>query len=185
MKHISGGNGFAVAPTRRQMIARSAIALGSLGTGLKLQVSDEQQSMAQAASTTESKTRTSLHQEVALMAPPPRIYEILLDSRQFAVFTGLSAEIEPKPGGAFVMFGGLIEGRNIELVLSERIVQAWRPTAWAPGTYSLVRFQLKPDRSNCTVTLDHSSFPEGLYDHLSSGWAERYWEPLKKYLART
>ncbi len=184
MKHISAGNGFAVAPTRRQMIAGSAIALGSLGTGLKLQVSDAQQSMAQAAPT-ESNTRTSLHQVVALKATPPRIYEILLDSRQFAVFTGLSAEIEPKPGGAIVMFGGLIEGRNIELVPSERIVQAWRPTAWAPGTYSLVRFQLKPDRSNCTVTLDHSSFPEGLYDHLSSGWAERYWEPLKKYLART
>ena len=180
----SSEQGFAGSPTRRQMIARSAIALGSVAAGLNLKACAQQPSMAQAPSTAESKMRTSLHQEVELQATPLKVYEILLDSKQFAAFTGFPADIDPKSGGAFVMFGKLIEGRNIELIRPERVVQAWRPTAWPAGTYSLVRFELKANGSNCIVALDHSSFPEGSYDHLSQGWTERYWEPLKKYLAQ-
>jgi hypothetical protein len=33
------------------------------------------------------------------------------------------------------------------------------------------------------VVLDHTGFPKGDYDHLFSGWGERYWDPLHKYLA--
>ena len=50
----------------------------------------------------------------------------------------------PSAGGAFTTFGKLIEGRNIELVPNQRIVQAWRPASWEPGLYSIVRFELKP-----------------------------------------
>ena len=34
-----------------------------------------------------------------------------------------------------------------------------------------------------TVVLDHTGFPAGDYDHLSAGWHEHYWDPLKKFLA--
>ena len=81
------------------------------------------------------------------------------------------------------MFGGMIVGRNIELVPGQRIVQAWRPADWPAGLYSLVRFQLKPATAGTTVILDHSSFPAGDFDSLTSGWYEHYWEPLKKFLA--
>jgi uncharacterized protein YndB with AHSA1/START domain len=74
---------------------------------------------------------------------PQRIYEILLDSKQFAAFTGMLANIDPAAGGAFSMFGRVIMGRNIELIPNQRIVQAWRPTRWDPGVYSIVKFELK------------------------------------------
>jgi activator of HSP90 ATPase len=61
----------------------------------------------------EPHARTFLHQEVDFKATPQRIHEILLDSKQFAAFTGMPAEIDPKAGGAFSMFGGLIVGRNV------------------------------------------------------------------------
>ena len=82
------------------------------------------------------------------------------------------------------MFGGLIVGRNVELIASQRIVQAWRPTHWESGIYSIVKFDLKPQGSDTVVVLDHSSFPIGDFDHLTEGWNSHYWEPLKKYLAQ-
>jgi activator of HSP90 ATPase len=77
----------------------------------------------------------------------------------------------------------LIVGRNIELVLDQRIVQAWRPTHWDPGVYSMVKFELKPEQSATTLILDHTGFPEGDFDGLDSGWPIRYWKPLAAYLA--
>jgi activator of HSP90 ATPase len=139
--------------------------------------------MTEAPSTGADKTRTFLHQEVEFKATPQRIYEILLDSKQFAAFTGMPAQIDPAAGGAFSMFGGLIVGRNVELVSNQRIVQAWRPASWEPGVFSVVRFELKAQGTQTTIILDHTGFPQGHYASLNSGWPERYWDPLKKFLA--
>ena len=81
------------------------------------------------------------------------------------------------------MFGGLIVGRNVELIPNQRIVQAWRPTHWDPGIYSIVKFELEGLGSETKVVLDHAGFPEGEVDSLNTGWKPRYWDPLKKFLA--
>jgi activator of HSP90 ATPase len=104
----------------------------------------------------------------------------LLSSKQFAALTGAPAEVAPRAGGAFTTFGKLIEGRNIELIPNQRIVQAWRPASWEPGVYSIVRFELRPHDSQTTIILDHTGFPEGDFKHLEWGWNKHYWEPLKK-----
>jgi activator of HSP90 ATPase len=93
------------------------------------------------------------------------------------------ATIDPTPGGAFNMFGGLIVGRNIELVAGQRIVQAWRPTHWDPGVYSVVHFEFRPRAAETTLIFDHTGFPAGEYDSLNSGWYNHYWNPLKKFFA--
>jgi activator of HSP90 ATPase len=147
------------------------------------QPAPDQPSMAEKPSTPANAMRTSLHQEIELNAAPERIFNILLDSKQFAAFTGMPATIDPNPGGAFQTFGGLIEGRNVELIPNQRIVQAWRPTHWDPGVYSIVHFELKASTGGTALVLDHTGFPEGEFDHLDSGWYSHYWNPLKKYLA--
>ncbi len=131
-----------------------------------------------------TRSRTSLHQEVSFAAPPARIYAALLSSKAFAEFTGMPAQIDPQVGGAVSLFGGLIMGRNIELVPGRRIVQAWRAVQDFPsGVYSVVKMDLAPNGSGTVLKLDHTGFPEGHYDHLYEGWGPRYWDPLKKYLA--
>jgi activator of HSP90 ATPase len=128
------------------------------------------------------KPSTAIHQEVDFKTTPARIYEVLLDAKQFSAFTKDTAEIQRQPGGAFKLFGGVIEGRNIELAPNQRIVQAWRPKYWPAGVYSLVKFELAARDSGTRVILDHTGFTEEKWQGLNEGWPMRYWDPLHKYL---
>jgi activator of HSP90 ATPase len=131
--------------------------------------------------TAPSKSIT-IHQEADFAAPPQRVYEALLDSKQFSDFSGRPAEIDRNPGGAFSLFGGHIVGRNVELVPNQRIVQAWRVAPWPDGAYSIARVEFKARGSGTHLVLDHTGFPEGLHDHLAEGWEANYWALLKKHL---
>ncbi len=122
-----------------------------------------------------------IHQEIDIKAAPGRIYKALTDEKQFSALTGNApTEISREEGGPFSVFGGMIVGRNIELVPDRRIVQAWRVKNWEPGVYSTVRFELQPSGAGTRIVFDHAGFPEGERVHLESGWHSNYWEPLKK-----
>jgi activator of HSP90 ATPase len=130
----------------------------------------------------------SLRQEVVIKSSPKKIYDTLLDGKRFSEFSGAPAEIDPKSGGAFSCFGGIITGRNIELLPHQRIVQAWRVKMWPEGLYSIVKFEFQPQSSETWLIMDHVGFPEEMRAHLNGeeangGWHRQYWEPLKKYLA--
>jgi activator of HSP90 ATPase len=128
----------------------------------------------------QSDKSITIHQEIDFTASPDQLYETLLDSKQFAAFSGRPAEINREVGGAFSLFKGHITGRNVELIPNERIVQAWRVVTWPEGAYSIVRFELKPQGLGTHLVFDHIGFPEGLHDHLAAGWEENYWSLLKK-----
>lgn len=170
-------------PTRRELIA--SILLAGCGSSLSIAAwsQSKEDKMASIPSSDANKSRTSLHQEIDYKASVERIYQVLLSSKDFTAFSGAAAEIDPKPGGTFSMFGGLVVGRNVELVPNQRIVQAWRLSGEFPeGVYSLVKFELKAVESQTRIVLDHTGFPEGHYDHLYEGWHSHYWEPLRKFL---
>jgi activator of HSP90 ATPase len=172
-------------PTRRKLLAGVAVALGSLAAGPYAfgKSQGDQEKIKEAMSPGVEGLLTYLHQEIDIKASRQRIYDALLDSKQFTAFSGAPAEINREPGGAFSLFGGLVVGRNIELVPKERIVQAWRPANWEPGVYTLVRFELNELGQQTRIVLDHTGFPEQNFRHLNSGWYAHYWEPLKKYFA--
>jgi activator of HSP90 ATPase len=171
--------------SRRQAMASAAVVCGGFVGATGLRGSDglvADQGAKESPCKLADSQRTSLRQEVDLAASPQRIYQILLDSKQFSAFTGAPAEIHSEAGGAFSLFGNAITGRNIELVPDQRIVQAWRSN-WDPGVYSVAKFELKAQGSHTHLMLDHTGFPERAFEHLNAGWKEHYWEPLKKFLA--
>jgi len=182
MSNIPAGSVPSNPSTRRQCLSGAAILLGALAAGSKAW-GTEQQTLKSSPGSVANEMRTSLHQEVTLKGQARRIYETLLSSKDFSTFSGAPAEIDATAGGAFSMFGGMIVGRNVELVPGQRIVQAWRPTHWNPGVYSIVRFDLKPKSTETLVVLDHTGFPEGEFEHLSIGWKQHYWERLMTFLA--
>jgi len=129
----------------------------------------------------QSDKSITIHQEIDFTASPQQLYEALLDSKQFAEFSGRPAEINREVGGAFSLFKGHIVGRNLELVPDQRIVQAWRRGHVARRHVLHREFELEPQGSGTRLVFDHIGFPEGLHDHLAAGWEENYWSLLKKY----
>src|SRR6266852_4343472 len=123
---------------------------------------------------------SSIHQEVVIQASAQRIYETLTNAAQFSEFTGgAPAEIDRDPGGAFSCFGGMITGRNVELLPNQRIVQAWRVKMWPEGLYSIVKFELRQQGSETHLIMDHVGFPQGMRAHLNGeeangGWHRQY-----------
>lgn len=142
-----------------------------------------------------SHTADAIHQEPVFTASPKRVYDALTDAKQFTRVIQLSGalqamhlpdkptEISPEAGGAFALYGGFITGRNIELVPNVRVVQAWRAGDWAPGVYSIARFEVVAQGSGSKIVFDHTGFPKGKAESLASGWVAHYWEPLAKVLA--
>lgn len=85
----------------------------------------------------------AIHQEILFDANPSTIYDALTDSTKFGeVTSGSPTEINKESGGSFSLFGGMIAGRNLELVQNKRIVQAWRAANWEEGVYSVVKIEL-------------------------------------------
>ena len=132
----------------------------------------------------------AIHQEKLLLAEPEKVYELLTSGEKFAAASARPANIGAGAGEAFSIFGGYIEGRQIELVPGKRVVQAWRGSDWAPGVYSLVRFTLTPEGGGTRLTVDHEAYPEGKspmypswHEHLARNWPVFYFDPFAKYLA--
>ena len=183
----SGTRGFA--PTRRQMISGSALAIG----GMIINSTAGAQSTDQSVSHSED----AIHQEPVFAASRKRVYEALTTAAQFDKVIQLSGvmrtavmasmkkptEISLHQGGAFALFGGHIVGMQIELVPDELIVQAWRAGSWDRGIYSIARFDLTAQGAGTKILFDHTGFPKGQGEHLAAGWQANYWSPLQKYLA--
>jgi activator of HSP90 ATPase len=123
-----------------------------------------------------------IHQEVKFDATPDRVYKALTDSTEFAALTGAPAEISREVGGSFSCFGGMITGRQIELVPNRRVVQAWRVGNWHEGLYSITRFDIRPEGKGTKLIFDHTGYPDAEETHLASGWKAQYWDRLKKHL---
>lgn len=136
-----------------------------------------------------------IHQERVFKASRKRVYEALTDNNQFDQIVRLSGAMQGLPagsppnhvsasvGGDFLIFGGYISGRIVELVPNERIVQAWRTATWKPGVFSIARFELAEQGADTKLVFDHTGFPQGLGNHLAPGWIEHYWDPMEKFLA--
>ena len=167
---------------RRRAIAGITAAFGSLAAASLAHAQTGQPAMEEKPSSAANRMRTSIHYDLNFKASPERLYAAILDQKQFAAFSGMPATIDPTPGGAFSQFGGLIVGRNVELILNQRIVQAWRPTHWDPGVYSIVHFEFKPRGAETALAFDHTGFPASDYDSLDWGWHNHYWSPLTKFL---
>ena len=163
---------------RKYKILGISITLAMVGTACG---SAAQKSAAETLSTGAQLKSITIHQEVDFKASPQRVYEALLDTKQFNAFSAMPAEINREVGGAFTIFSGHIIGRNLELIPNKRIVQAWRVVDWPEGVYSIAKFELKPQGSGTHLVFDHTGFPEELRDHLAEGWQDHYWARLKKY----
>ncbi len=158
-------------PSRRQAIAGVAMVFGGLVLASGKSWAGAEDEISHSAE--------SIHQEPVFKASRKRVYDALTETKQFDKIIELSGVMK----SAFAIFGGYITGRQIELVPGVRIIQAWRVGNWAPGVYSIAKFELIEHGTGTKIVFDQAGFPKGDGEHLASGWKAHYWEPLGEFLA--
>lgn len=109
-----------------------------------------------------------------------------MDERIHASFTAAPAHIEDREGTRFRLFDDYIVGENVVLEKGKKIVQKWRAVEsnWPDTHYSEVVYIFTPQADGCLLDFYHNEIPEALFDQITKGWEENYWEPLKFYLLR-
>ena len=112
-----------------------------------------------------------------------RLYEILMDAKHHAAFTGDDANIRDEVGGTFSTYGGYSTGKNKELLPGKRIVQTWRAADWPEGVESNVTFDFEQHGDNAIIHFTQTNVPDEQSESIANGWHEYYWEPMRGYLA--
>ncbi len=129
------------------------------------------------------KTKT-LHQSVVFETEPHEVFEMLLDSKKHAAFTGAKAKISRKVGGKFSVWDDWATGSNVEIVPDKKIVQEWRGADWPKDHYSQVTFELKKVDRGTRLDFTQTDIPEMFYEDIAQGWKEWYWEKLRVFFAK-
>jgi uncharacterized protein YndB with AHSA1/START domain len=122
---------------------------------------------------------TVVEQTLRIAARPEIVWRYWTDPARLCDWWGDAAELDPRPGGAYVveMDGGrVMRGEYVELVPHERIVFTfgWEPAEGAPAVppgSSRVEVTLAEDDGDTVLTLRHSGLPatdRGLH---RQGWA--------------
>jgi activator of HSP90 ATPase len=126
----------------------------------------------------------AIKQTVTFKTTPHAIYEALMDEKKHATFTGGEAKISRKAGGKFSIYGGDIEGKNLELITDQKIVQSWRYSDWPEGHYSTATFTLEPIEKGTRLTFSQTDVPDDKYEDIKQGWKDYYWGPMKEMLEK-
>ena len=115
----------------------------------------------------------NIKQSVTFKTTPHEIYELLMDSKKHAEFTGGEAKISRKEGRKFSISGGDITGINLELVPDQKIVQSWRYSDWPEGVYSKATFALEKVASGTRLIFAQNGVPDDKYEDIKKGWKFR------------
>jgi uncharacterized protein YndB with AHSA1/START domain len=128
----------------------------------------------------------TIKQVTLVEASPVEVYEMYVDPKKHAAFTGQGVTGTPRVGRKFTAGDGYITGRYLKLEKGRRILQEWTTTEWPEGyPPSLLELTLKEKGKKTELTMVHSKVPEDQVEYYAQGWKEFYWKPMKRYFART
>lgn len=119
--------------------------------------------------------------KTTIAATANEIYKAWLSSDGHTKMTGGEANISDKIGSKFTAWDGYIEGRTIELIPDQRIVQNWRTTEFeANEKDSRIEILLNEKNGQTELTLFHSDLSENS-EHYKAGWENHYFAPMNAY----
>lgn len=116
--------------------------------------------------------------------PPERLFDMYLDARSHAAFTGAPVAIEPRAGAAFSAFEGALSGTILHVEPKRLIVQTWRSKNWpADAIDSTLILTFWKEDGGARIELAHINVCDDDFAGVSHGWEKYYWTPWRAYLA--
>lgn len=114
-------------------------------------------------------------------APPEEVYLALTVPTTILLWTGEDAIMSTEPESEFSLWGGSIEGRNIEFVEGKKIVQQWYFGDQEEA--SIVTIVLHPDKKEgfTSAELRHTNIPDEAYEDMVEGWNGAYFGALQEF----
>ena len=130
---------------------------------------------------------SEIHQKVLIPnATPDEVYKAFLSSKQHSDFTGSKATCSARKGSKFTAWDGYISGRNLELIKGKKIVQEWQTSEWPEGYGpSTLKIILKKVGGETELSFAQTNVPSSQVKEYEKGWFDSYWNPLKKYFAKS
>ena len=113
--------------------------------------------------------------ERRIAAQPAAVFRYLTESDLWARWQGETVELEPTPGGRFMVRmaeGQVVEGKFVAVEPNRRVVVSWgwqQHPRMPPGT-STVEFELTPDGDGTLVRLTHRGLPPEDVPIHRAGW---------------
>jgi len=115
-----------------------------------------------------------------ITAPPEEVYLALTVPTTLLLWTGEDAVMSTVPESEFSLWGGSIEGRNIEFIEGKKIVQQWYFGDQEEA--SIVTIILHPDKTDATsAELRHTNIPDEAYEDMVEGWNNAYFGALQEF----
>jgi len=114
--------------------------------------------------------------EVYIAASPEIVYAHFVDPARAVRWMGISAQLEPRPGGLYrvdVTGEYIARGEYVELIPNRRVVFTWgweRGQAAVPPGSSTVEVSLSPDGDGTRLRLRHLGLPEAARAAHAQGW---------------
>jgi uncharacterized protein YndB with AHSA1/START domain len=120
----------------------------------------------------------------SLPAPPERLFEMYVDAKSHAAFTGHPVEIAPRAGTAFSAFGGILTGRIVHVEPKRLVVQTWRSANWPKDALdSVLTLTFVPEGSGGgRIELVQINVPDEDFAGVCHGWENYYWAPWRAHL---
>lgn len=114
-----------------------------------------------------------------IKATPDEVYAALTNPFSIELWTGDTAEMSTVPGEEFSIFGGDINGRNLQFEPGRKIIQEWY--FGDQQEPSIVTILLEPDKYFTRITLHHTNIPDEAWEDISEGWDDSYFGMLKEF----
>jgi activator of HSP90 ATPase len=125
----------------------------------------------------------TIEQSVRFSATPQELYDIYLDAKKHAAFTGAPVKISAKPGSRFDAFEGMLSGTMLWTVPGKQIVQRWRSSHFKDTDMdSILVLTFLPDSRGGRIEMIHANVPPQDHKGVTEGWPKYYWGPLRAYL---
>jgi uncharacterized protein YndB with AHSA1/START domain len=115
-------------------------------------------------------------QEVRIAARPETVFGFFTDAELLLRWKGVSATLEPRPGGIYRVVMNdrdTVLGEYVEVVPHSRVVFTWgfEGAGPVPAGASTVEVTLEPDGDGTLVRLVHRDLPAPARDLHARGWA--------------